>query len=181
MGDITIREETRDDTHAIDVVNRSAFGGDAETKLVRDLRASKGYVPELSLVAEINGRISGHIVLFRARLDRQDGHADILALAPMSVVPSQSHRGIGSMLVRAALTKATSLGYGGIIVVGHPEYYTKFGFEKAAKWNIRCPLPVPEDVVTAKELVAGALSGGGVLNYPVEFKRFFKAAGGAQD
>lgn len=172
--DISVRQENAGDAEAIDVVNRSAFGGEAEAVLVQRLRSSPNFVPELSLVAEVGGRIVGHVMLFRTRLSRPQGHLDVLALAPMSVVPSRSHRGIGSALVRAATAKAASLGYGAIIVVGHPEYYGRFGFQRLSARGIRCPLPVPEEAVTGLELVPGALSGGGVLSYPSAFAELFR-------
>ena len=99
---------------------------------------------------------------------------EVLALAPMSVVPSQSHRGIGSALMETALSKAAGLGYKAIIVIGHPTYYRRFDFQHASKWGISCSLPVPEDSITAKELVHGALDGGGLLRYPPEFTQLFK-------
>ena len=98
----------------------------------------------------------------------------MLALAPMSVVPSQSHRGIGSTLLEAALAKAAGLGHKAVVVIGHPDYYRRFGFEHASKWGIHTSLPVPEDSITAKELVPGVLDGGGLLCYPPEFTRLFK-------
>lgn len=178
MTDIIVRQETADDIRAIDVVNLSAFQGEAEAVLVTALRKSEDFIPELSLVAEIDHRIVGHIMLSRAHLDRPGGQIDVLALAPMAVVPSQSHRGIGSALVRAALTKAASLGWRSIIVVGHPEFYARFGFEKASRWNVRCPLPVPEESVQAMELIKGTLTGGGTLRYPEALTEFFQRTKG---
>ena len=174
MQEVKVRQENQSDGKAIAVVNRSAFGGEAEAQLVDVVRQSKSYIPELSLVAEIGDRVSGHIMLFQAHLDRQGKQSEILALAPMSVVPSQSHRGIGSTLLEVALEKATSLGHKAVVVIGHPDYYQRFGFEHASKWGISSSLPVPEDSITAKELVTGALKGGGLLIYPPEFTRLFK-------
>jgi len=176
MQEVKVRQENQSDTQAIAVVNKSAFGGEAEAQLVAVVRESKSFIPELSLVAEVGDRIAGHILLFHAHLDRQGKQAGVLALAPMSVVPSQSHRGIGSTLLEAALAKAAGLGHKAVVVIGHPDYYRRFGFEHASKWNIRCSLPVPEDSITAKELVPGALDGGGLLVYPPEFIRLFRDA-----
>jgi len=174
MQEIKVRQENQSDVKAIAVVNQSAFGGEAEAQLVAMVRTSKCFIPELSLVAEVGERLAGHILLFHAHLDRQGKQAQVLALAPMSVVPSQSHRGIGSALLQAAITKAASLGYKAIVVIGHPDYYRRFGFESAAKWGIHTSLPVPGDSITAKELVTGALEGGGLLCYPPEFTKLFK-------
>lgn len=175
MQEIKMREERQGDAEAIAVVNRSAFGGEDEAQLVAALRTSPSFVPELSLVAEVGGRISGHILLFRATLTRPHGETeDVLALAPMAVVPSQSHRGIGSMLIQEAIRRASALGYGAIVVVGHPDYYTRFDFTQAARHGIRCDLPAPEESVTVRELTAGALRGGGLVSYPPEFVRLFQ-------
>lgn len=174
MDGVIVRQETEDDIRAIDVVNISAFAGEDEAQLVTELRMSAAFIPELSLVAEVHGRIVGHVLLFGVTLVGKDGESKVLALAPMGVVPSQSHRGIGSSLVRAALAKAGSLGYGGIVVVGHPEFYKRFGFKPASEWNITCPVPVGEDAVTAYELVKGGFKRGGAVRYPQVFLDQFK-------
>lgn len=165
MTNIIVRQETLADEAAINVVNISAFEGEAEARLVAALRQSRHYIPELSLVADIDGRLVGHIMLSRAHLQSSDGEVEVLALAPMAVVPSQSHRGIGSTLVRAAITQAANLGARAIVVVGHPPFYARFDFERASKWKIRCSLAVPEEAVQALELIKGSLSCGGVINY----------------
>jgi putative acetyltransferase len=173
MEDVIVRQETSEDIRAIDVVNLSAFQGDDEANFVTAIRQTPSFVPELSLVAEFGGRIVGHVLLFKVALVSSDGERNILALAPMSVVPSQSHRGIGSALVRAGVAKAGSLGYGGIVVIGHPDFYKRFGFENASKWGVRCPVSAPDEAVTAKELVAGGLEGGGTVRYPRSFVELF--------
>ena len=173
MHPIVVRQETPEDIRAIDVVNLSAFEGEAEARLVGALRKSPDFIPELSLVAELNGRIVGHVLLTRVRLRKKGGVVDVLALAPMSVVPSQSHRGIGSELIEAAVDKARKLGFGAIVVVGHPDYYRRFGFGDAAQWGLHCELPAPEEAVTAMELTPGALTGGGTVSYPSEFGEIF--------
>lgn len=166
MDGVRVREETPEDVRAIDVVNLSAFQGETEAKFVTAIRKSAAFIPELSLVAELNGRIVGHILLSVVGLLGSGGEKKVLALAPMSVVPSQSHRGIGTALVRAAVTKAGSLGYAGIVVVGEPEFYRKLGFESAAKWALRTSLPVADELVTAVELVSGSFAGGGTIRFP---------------
>lgn len=85
MQEVLVRQEKQGDAEAIAVVNRSAFGGDEEAQLVAALRGSESFIPELSLVAVVGERIAGHILLFRARLERPAGQImDILALAPMA-------------------------------------------------------------------------------------------------
>ncbi|RMD78923.1 MAG: N-acetyltransferase [Gammaproteobacteria bacterium] len=177
MQEPIIRQETPADAEAIDVVHRAAFGGEAESRLAAALRRSEAYVPELSLVAEVEGRVTGFLMLFKAALEREGGETlPLLALAPLAVVPSQSHRGVGSALVRAALARAERLGHPAVVVVGHPDYFARFGFEPASRWGIQCPLPVPPSAVSAKELRRGALEGGGLLRYPEPFVRFFQEA-----
>ncbi len=173
MEGVVVRQETRADIPAIHRVNQSAFGGEQEARMVEALRASPAFVPELSLVAESHGRVVGHVLLFRADLVSPEGSRNILALAPLAVAPSQSHRGIGSSLVRAGVTKAGSLGYGGIVVIGQPEYYRRLGFRPAADYGIECSINADQDVVTVLELVKGAFAGGGTVRYPPEFARLF--------
>src|SRR3569832_1892738 len=134
MQEIKMREERQGDAEAMAAFKRCAFGCEDEAHLVAALRTSPSFVPELSLVAEVGGRISGHILLFRAPLMRPQGKAeDVLALAPMAVVPSHSHRGIGSMLILEAIRRASSLGYGAIVVVGHPGGGARGGGARAAR------------------------------------------------
>jgi len=173
MQQIKVRAETPEDFRAIDVVNLSAFEGEAEAQLIGELRKSKVFIPDLSLVAELNGRIVGHVVLSKVQLKSSQGATEILALGPMSVVPSQSHRGIGSELIEAAVARAKPLCYTAIVVAGHPDYYLRFGFKPAKSWGVSCNLPIPEDALTAMELVDGALAVGGEVEYPDLFKALF--------
>ena len=169
MHAITVRPETAEDIRAIDVVHISAFGGEAEAQLVSALRESRTYNRELSQVAELGGRIVGHVLLTRVPLRKDGEEKHVLALGPMSVVPSQSHRGIGSELINASITLAKEKGYGAIVVLGHPEYYKRFGFVQAKDLQVSCNLPAPQDALTVMEIVAGNLSGGGHVEYPEPF------------
>lgn len=169
MHGINVRPESAADIKAIDVVHLSAFGGDEEVNLVSALRGSAGFNSSLSLVAEFHDRIVGHILMTKVRLQRDHEGRDILALAPMAVVPSQSHRGIGSELVQSALEAAKQMDYPAVVVVGHPEFYRRFGFEPASKWQLRCNLPAPPEAVLAMELEPGTLEGGGNIIYPAQF------------
>lgn len=173
MHQISVRQENKEDIRAIEVVHLSAFQGDVEVALIDSLRDSSGFIPELSLVAEFNSRIVGHVLLTRVRLQRDQGGLDVLALAPMAVVPSQSHRGIGSELVQSAVRRAKELGHAAIVVVGHPDFYQRFDFEPASTWGLHCNLPVPRDLLTAIELEAGSLAGGGHVIYPSQFSQIY--------
>ncbi len=173
MKQIKVRAEVPDDFRAIDVVNLSAFQGEAEAQLVDELRKSKAFIPDLSLVAELNNRIVGHVVLSKVALMTGQGKQEILALGPMSVVPSQSHRGIGSELIDAAIARAKALCFGAIVIAGHPDYYLRFGFKPAADFELTSNLPIASDAITAMELTAGALAGGGEILYPDLFRKLF--------
>ena len=115
----------------------------------------------------------GHVVLSKVQFKSAKGSKEILALGPMSVVPSQSHRGIGSELIEAAVARAKPLCYTAIVVAGHPDYYLRFGFKPAKDWGVGCNLPIPEDALTAMELVDGVLENGGTVEYPDLFKALF--------
>lgn len=173
MHEIIVRSETPDDIRAIDVVHLSAFQGESEAQLISALRKSPEYIPELSLVAELNGRIVGHLLLSKVSLKRDEWETAVFALGPMAVVPSQSHRGIGSELIKAAIAKAREYGCSGIVVAGHPQYYHRFGFSQASDWGVQCNLQVPTDALTALELVPGTLEGGGKIEYPKAFAEVF--------
>ncbi|NOX08367.1 MAG: N-acetyltransferase [Gammaproteobacteria bacterium] len=173
MHDVVVRSETPEDIRAIDVVNVSAFAGDVEANLVSSLRGSTHFISDLSLVAEINGRIVGHILLSRILLAHDDGSREILALGPMSVVPSQSQRGIGSVLVKAAIERARKGGHVAIIEAGYPDYYQRFGFKPIANWSLTSNLQLPKDAVTALELEDGVFQSGDRIVYPDLFAALF--------
>lgn len=175
MHEIIVRAEVPEDVKAIDVVNLSAFECEDEARLVSNIRSSSDFVPDLSLVAELNGRIVGHVLLSKVTLERgsDGGAATILALGPMSVVPSQSHRGIGSSLIQAAISRSRDMRYTAIVVAGHPEYYRRFDFLSAGHWGLTTNLPLPNDAITAMELTRGALADGGRVTYPDVFADVF--------
>src|SRR5690606_21725230 len=141
-------------------INRVAFGGEAEAMLVDRLRTSPAFIPDLSLVAveraasegEPDASIVGHILLTRAAVVGESREDEALALAPMAVLPEMQGRGIGSMLVRRALADAAALGHELVIVLGHPGYYPRFGFECASKYGICCPFEAPDEAFMARWL-----------------------------
>ena len=173
MQGITVRKEDLDDIKAIDVVHMSAFEGDDEVGLLDSLRKSSSFMSELSLVAEFRSRVVCHILLSKVRLQLGAKGKDILALAPMAVVPSQSHRGIGSELVTSAVEMAKAHNFDVIVVVGHPEFYQKFGFKPASNWNLQCNLPVPDEIVSVMELVPGSLGKDGHVIFPSQFEKLY--------
>ncbi|MGM0770732.1 MAG: GNAT family N-acetyltransferase [Halobacteriota archaeon] len=166
-----IRKEEDNDYLAITEVNDHAFGQENEARLVVNLRMHSDFVPELSLVAEVDGRIVAHILFFPVRIVDDGREFDTLSLAPMAVLPDFQKHGIGSALLKEGLTVAENLGYRSVVVLGHPEYYSGFGFRPASNWDIRAPFDdVPDDAFMAIELVEGSLNEvRGVVEYPEEF------------
>lgn len=115
-------------------------------------------------------KLLGHILLTKVQILDGEKAFETLALAPVSVLPEHQGKGIGSALIIASFERAKQLGFSSVIVLGHPAYYPKFGFEPASRWNIRAPFEVPEEAFMAIELVPGALANvSGVVQYADEF------------
>src|SRR5579864_3536469 len=166
MG-VEIRAEGPGDFVAIRAVHREAFGRDDEGRLVDALRG-EGYV-RLSLVAEDTGCITGNILFSHLRIETEQGTVDALALAPLAVTPRYQRQGIGSRLVREGLCACTDLGHTIVVVVGHTEFYPRFGF--SAKLAEPLSAPFPGDSFMALELVPRALNGVfGTLKYALPFE-----------
>jgi predicted N-acetyltransferase YhbS len=170
---LEIRQEQVADYEFTENVVKLAFANaehsdKKEHELVSRIRKSSSFIPELSLVAtnKDNGSILGHILLSRIKISI----AESLALAPVSVLPEYQNKGVGGLLITAALNAAKELGYNSVVVLGHPEYYPKFGFKKASRWGIKAPFEVPDEAFMAIELRDRALSGiSGVVEYPSVF------------
>ena len=122
---MNIRDENSHDWTAVYQVVTSAFGQSAEAKLVGELRDAGDSV--ISLVAEEDGQVVGHVLL-----SRMDAPFPALALAPVSVTPRRQRSGIGSALIKSAVDRARSEGWAAIFVLGDPNYYARFGFDRAA-------------------------------------------------
>lgn len=169
----TIRKETHADYNAVTEVIKSAFPFRVELKhefnewvVVERTRDSEYYINDLSLVAELDGVVVGHIMFTPMTIDGDQGSFQSLALAPVSVHSDYQNRGIGKQLVTAGIEEARRLGYPSIIVLGDPKYYTRFGFELASKWGIGTTPDCNDTCLFAMELSAGALAGvSGVVTY----------------
>jgi len=163
MNDITspvaIRPEATADYGPVRKLNKKAFKGNSESKLVDALREADDFIPALSLVAEKDGVVVGHILFSPVKIKDQAGETPALALAPMAVLPEFQGQGIGAALVKRGLAEAGRAGHKIVVVVGHPEYYPRFGFVKAGEKGLKLPFEAQDEVFMALELVPGALAG----------------------
>lgn len=167
---IIVRPETEADHGAIRKANKKAFKGKDESKLVDALRESEYFIPELSLVAEAAGEVAGHILFSPVRIVDGEKETPALALAPMCVLPEFQNRGVGSLLVKRGLEECSKLGHKLVLVVGHADYYPRFGFVKAGEKGLKLPFEAPEEVFMVLELAPGALAGvSGTVDYPEPF------------
>lgn len=168
---ITIRPETQQDHKIIYQLNKHAFERDNEAKLVNHLRESSAFIPDLSLVAEMENQIIGHILFVKILIKNSTQHFESLALAPMAVHHDFQKQGFGARLIQEGVNRATELGFKSVIVLGYEQFYIKFGFEPAQKWGIKAPFDVPSEAFMAIELVPNALENvNGMVQYPKEFE-----------
>lgn len=162
---IEIRLEQTEDFSQVYQVNSLAFETEAEAKLVEKLRIAE---PNISLVAEFDGKIVGHILFSPMTL--KDEPTDFLGLAPMAVLPEFQNHGIGSKLVKEGLRIAFEQGFTAVFVLGHPEYYPRFGFVTAKNKGFSCEYEVPVEVFMVLELIPNSLKGkNGLVKYRPEF------------
>jgi len=144
-----------------------------EGKLVDKLRKAPTFVEELSMVAELNGQVVGHILFTPIVIDNGSQQFQSLILAPVSVLPKYQKMGIGGQLIRAGHQKAKELGFQSAILLGHPEYYPRFGYKPASSFGIKTRIPLPsDDVFMAVEITEGGLKGvSGMVVFPAEFSQ----------
>jgi putative acetyltransferase len=163
---ISVRAEEPGDIDAIHETNALAFGSPLEARLVDALRGPEDY---LSLVAVIEGKVVGHILFTPVTLE-PSVDVRIAGLAPMAVRPEHQRSGVGGQLIRAGLDACRRRGYSAVAVLGHPEYYPRFGFVPGHTFGLTCEFPSPPEAFMAIELVPDALSGmSGVVRYRREF------------
>lgn len=164
-----IREEAPDDIPAVRALNEAAFGQPVEADIVDALRAECRSA--VSLVAEDDGQIVGHIFFSPVVISDDMETVRGMGLAPMAVLPECQRRGIGSVLVRDGIEALRRRGCPFIIVLGHPKFYSKFGFMPASRRGVFCQWDgVPDEafmiLVLDKSVMAGA---GGTARYREEF------------
>jgi putative acetyltransferase len=168
---LEIRQQFSKDDPAVHRVNALAFEQEAEAQLVETLRAAPDSIPELSLVAVLDGEIVGHILFSPISIETAEGLIPAISLAPMAVLPEYQNRGIGSALVRWGLDACRSLGHRIVIVLGHPEFYPRFGFSAEIARALECPFGDAGEAWMAIELQPEALNGvRGKVQYPAAFE-----------
>lgn len=131
-----IRPETKEDINDVQAVNELAFGQSLEASVVNKLRSNCNRL--LSLVATEDKKIVGHILFSPAEIEGPNGIIKGMGLAPMAVLPAMQRQGIGTRLVNKGIEELRKLQCPFIIVLGHHEYYPRFGFEKASLYGIKC-------------------------------------------
>jgi putative acetyltransferase len=166
---VILRSEEQSDGPSIERVNRLAFGRSEEALLVARLRDSPAFIPGLSIVAQEDEGIIGHILFTRVHIDPPT-EVRVCTLAPLAVLPAFQRRGVGSALARRGIDVATRLGEDLVILVGHPAYYPRFGFEPASRLGLRCPFPVQDEAFMALRLRPDVPPISGEVVYPPAFQ-----------
>jgi len=174
---IHIRQEIPSDYQAVFELIQKAFEQEEysdhqEQFLVEKLRQSTGFIPKLALVAEIDGKPVGYILVTRIKIVNEENQENYpsLALAPIAVLPEFQGKGIGGKLIVEVHQIAKQLDFGSIILLGHADYYPRFGYEQTVKYGIKMPFEVPDENCMIIELHQGALVGvKGMVVYPKEF------------
>lgn len=165
---VIIRAENTKDRDAIHRVVELAFGGRSEADLVDALRENAS--PCISLVATLDEKVVGHIFFSPVTVEAEASTFAAMGLAPMAVLPDYQNQGIGSQLVREGLRECVRLGHDIVVVLGHPEFYPRFGFAPASLKGLRSEYDVRDEVFMVVELSEGALGGRrGLVKYHPEF------------
>lgn len=165
-----IRMEKKDDHEAVKEVNLKAFPTDVEATLVEKLRSS---LDVISMVAVHDDKVVGHILFSPLTIENDNESFPALILAPIAVLPEYQKQGIGTQLIEKGIIECKNQGHSIIILVGHPEYYPRFGFKSAEQYDIQHPFEVPEDVFMVYELKPDTLKYvNGVLMYSKPFEEF---------
>jgi putative acetyltransferase len=162
---VIIRRELPADVRAVHAVHRAAFPSPVEADLVESLRADPGWLPRLSLVADDDG-IVGHVLCTRGNIDG----APALGLGPLGVLPAHQRTGVGSALMQAVLGAADAMDEPIVVLLGHTDYYPRFGFVPAASLGIAAPDPAWGAHFQARPLTAYTPSLTGKFHYAAPFE-----------
>jgi putative acetyltransferase len=169
---LEIRAERAGDVQAVRRVVEAAFKGKAEADLVDALRARGKF--SVALVAAQARTVAGFCLLTDVAIEGNGLNPRGAGLAPLAVRPTFQGRGIGGMLLRAALERAREAGYGFVVLLGDPRYYRRFGFRPGRALGLACAFAAPEEAFMAIEVAPGALAGvSGTVRYLPEFAESF--------
>lgn len=172
---LTIHQESSNDIIKVSKIIEEAFKNETysdhkEHFLVDRLRKSSAFIPELSLVAEFENRLVGHILLTKIKIKNNNETSESLALAPVSIKPLYQKRGIGKALIIEAHKTAKTLGFKSIVLLGHEDYYPQFGYELTRKYGITLPFEAPEKNCMVISLTKNGLQNvHGIAEYSKEF------------
>ena len=163
-----IRTEKPEDLEAVDNLNIVAFGRENEANLVDRLR---GIGSTLSFVAVESDRIVGHLFFSLVTVEGKcSKNLSILGLAPVAVFPNYQRQGIGTLLIREGLKECGRSGFQAVVVLGYPDFYSRFGFIPASRKSLKCEYDVPDEAFMVLELESGALLDcSGTVKYRSEF------------
>ncbi len=165
---IEIRPEADQDHEHVFAIHAAAFGRPSEARLVAALRGKQ--IPQLSLVAALDGRLAGHVLFSPLRIEGVGGSPPVGGLAPLGVDPAVQRRGVGSALIREGLVRAAEVGWLAVFLLGDPGYYARFGFVLAAPLGLRYRSEAYDRAFQVIELSPGALRGcRGLVHYPEAF------------
>ncbi|MEN2487637.1 N-acetyltransferase [Flavobacterium sp. B11] len=173
--EIKLRQENKNDFESVFHLIEKAFEKEEysdhkEQFLVERLRKSDAFIPELSIVAETDNHIIGHILFTKLQIKNETQTFTSLALAPISVLPEFQGKGIGSKLILHGHEIAKSLGCKSVILLGHQDYYPRFGYELCEKYNIKMPFDVPAENCMVIALIEDGLKEvSGEVVYPKAF------------
>lgn len=172
---LTIRQENSNDFKKVSKIIEEAFKNEdfsdqKEYFLVDRLRKSSAFISELSLVAEFENKLVGHILLTKIKIKNNSKTSESLALAPVSVKPAFQKKGIGKALISEAHKIAKNLGFKSIVLLGHEDYYPQFGYELTGKYGITLPFEAPEKNCMVISLTENGLQNvHGIVEYSKEF------------
>lgn len=176
-----VRAERPADAAAVHEVVTAAFRSPVQARLVTALRACSAHLPDLALVATVDGEVVGHVLATVAHVvperaaesgGRQPGGGGrVVNLSPLSVAPSWQRRGVGAALVGELVARAEARGEAAVVLEGDPAYYGRLGFEPAARWGLRIDLPAwaPPEAAQVRRLAAHRPSLRGRVAYPAPF------------
>lgn len=180
---MVIRESTKQDRTEITSIHDNAFGKDKGKEisdLVNGMLDDKTSEPILSLVAEENGKMIGHILFTKALINQSNNEISAQILAPLAILPDHQNKGIGTELINKGLKQLKDSGVDLVFVLGHPGYYPRWGFSPAGVLGFDAPYPIPEEHAEAwmvqelRDGVIGSVKGkvqcSEVLNQPQHWR-----------